>query len=385
MSGGAYHARLFAPGPTPVPDLVRLSMAGPMIHHRTVAFAAVMQEVRDSLRWLFQTEHEVLILSGTGTVGMEASVCNFLSPGDCALYVAAGRFGERWGELLAAYGCRGVAIEVPWGQAVTADQVAAALARHPEARAVYLQACETSTGVAHPVAAVAALCQAQPQTLCIVDAITALGVDDLALDRDGIDVLISASQKALMLPPGLALVGVAPRAWAAAQRSTLPRYYLDLAREQRAAQKNQTAWTASVSLILGLQASLRLMQGEGLQDVFARHRALAAACRAGLAALGCGLYAQSPARGLTAVTPQPGVAAGALKDRLQKQFNLTLGGGQGALAGKVIRLAHMGYFDALDMATALAAIERALAAEGAAVTFGAGVGALQASFSGPAA
>jgi aspartate aminotransferase-like enzyme len=331
-------------------------MAQPILHHRTPAFEAIFARVRQRLRWLFQTQNEVICMCGTGTLAMEASVVNFMSPGQCALYVDGGKFGERWGEILSAYGCRAIPIKLAWGQAVHPDAVAQALAAHPDAQAVYMQACETSTGVMHPVEAVAELCRSRPNTLCVVDAITALGVFDVAQDKLGLDVVISGSQKAMMLPPGLSFVGVSDKAWARYAQARCPRFYLDLGRERDAMQLNQSAWTSAVSLIVGLDQSLQLLEAEGLEAVFARHRRLSAACQAGVIAMGCRLFAQSPAAGLTALTPPEGLMADAIIKRLQSGYNLTVVGGQDVAKGKIIRLAHMGYFDELDMLTLLGAL-----------------------------
>lgn len=316
--------------------------------------------VLEGLRWIFQTTEDVLCLSGSGTAAMDGAVCNFLKRGDQALFVNAGKFGERWGEILRAYGCEAIEISVPWGHAVDPGVVAEALAKHPSARAVYLQACETSTGVAHPVREIAQLCRGYPETLCIVDGITAVGVSDVAQDRDGIDVLISGSQKAFMLPPGLAFAGVSAKAWRAAARSDLPKFYLNFTTERQAASKKQSAWTSSVALMSGLDTALGLMRAEGLEGIFQRHAQLAQATRAGLQALGFTLYARAPAHGVTAVMPPAGVAAEALVQHLQARYNLTIVGGQDAIKGKIIRVAHMGHFDRLDMLTLLGAMEASL-------------------------
>lgn len=348
--------RLFAPGPTPVPDRVLRAMAQPILHHRTHAFEAIFARVREGLKWLFQTQEEVICLCGTGTLGMEASVVNFMSPGQSALYVDGGKFGERWGEILSAYGCRAVPIKVAWGQAVDPNAVANALAEHPDAKAVYVQACETSTGVVHPIEAIAKLCRGMPDTLCVVDAITALGVFDVPQDEWGLDVVISGSQKAMMLPPGLCFVGVSQKAWARQAQARAPRFYLDLARERAAAKANQSAWTSAVSLMVGLDESLGMLRAEGLEAVFVRHKQLAAACRAGVGAMDCRLFAQSPAMGLTALAPPEGLSADAIIKRLQAGYNLTVVGGQDHAKGRIIRLAHMGYFDGLDMLTLMGAL-----------------------------
>jgi aspartate aminotransferase-like enzyme len=213
------------------------------------------------------------------------------------------------------------------------------------------------------VAAVAKVCHSHGDILCVVDAITALGVIDLGMDRDGLDVLISGSQKAMMLPPGLAFIALSERAWEHSRRAQLPRFYLDLARELTAARSNQTAWTASVSLVAALHVALQMMQAEGLQQIFKRHRLLADGCRAGLQALGCSLYSQAPAHGLTAALPPAGIDASEVVKDLQRRFNLTLVGGQDAAKGKIFRVAHMGYFDELDILTFLGALELSFAAQ----------------------
>ena len=349
--------RLFAPGPTPVPDSVRLRMAEPVLHHRTASFETVFERVREGLRWVFQTRHDVLCLSGSGTAAMDGAVCNFLSRGDSAIFVNGGKFGERWGEILRAYGCEPIEIKVPWGQAVDPQSVAAALKQVPHCRAVFVQACETSTGVAHPVQDIAALCAQHNDVLCVVDGITAVGVSDVALDRDGIDVLISGSQKAFMLPPGLAFVGISEKAWRASKRCDLPKYYLNFSIEHAATQKNQSAWTSSVSLMGGLDEALNLMRAEGLANIFKRHAHMAELIRIGVQALGCTLYAQAPAHGVTAVCPPAGISGEAIVARLRDDYNLTVVGGQDQAKGKIVRLAHMGYFDRLDMLTMLAALE----------------------------
>lgn len=369
--------RLFAPGPTVVPDSVRAALAEPVLHHRTSAFESIFAQVRQGLRWVFQTQGEVLCLAGTGTAAMDGAVCNFLSRGDTAIYVNAGKFGERWGEILRAYGVNAVEVLVPWGEAVSPGAVAHALAQHPGGKAVYLQACETSTGVAHPVREVAALCRDRAHTLCVVDGITAVGVMDVALDRDGIDVLLSGSQKAFMLPPGLAFVAISDKAWQHAAQANLPKFYLDFAVERKASEKNQSAWTSATSLMVGLRESLRLMQEEGLLNVFARHDRLAGACRAGMQALGCELFAQAPAAGVTAVAPPAGISSEAVVKTLTEQFNMTIVGGQDAVKKKIFRVAHMGHYDGVDMLTLLATVELAFSTLSQRPPTGAGVAAAQ--------
>jgi aspartate aminotransferase-like enzyme len=293
------------------------------------------------------------------------------------IVVEAGKFGERWGKILKAYGCNGIEVKTEWGRAVTVQQVQQAIADNPTVRAVYVQASETSTGVAHPVAAIAALCRNRDDTLCVVDGITAVGVFDVALDRDGIDVLVSGSQKAFMLPPGLAFVAISEKAWRFADTSDLPKFYLSFKAERKALRENSSAYTSSVSLVAGLQESLRMMKQEGLSEIFARHARLAAAARKGAEALGCPMYAATPSNGVTAVCAPTGVDSQKLVARLRDRYNMTIAGGQDQAKGKIFRVAHMGYFDDLDMVTLYGAIEAALADLGYAVKRGAGVAAVE--------
>jgi aspartate aminotransferase-like enzyme len=368
--------RLFAPGPTPVPEAVRLRMAEAVLHHRTPAFEQIFGRVRDGLKWVFQTQNEVLCLSGTGTAGMDGAVANFFKRGDKAIFVNGGKFGERWGKILEAYGCQPIEIKVEWGSAADPQQIADALKKHPDARGVLLQAAETSPGVAHPVKEIAKLTK-DKDALCIVDGITAVGVWDVGLDRDGIDVLVSGSQKAFMLPPGLAFVGVSAKAWKAAERSDLPKFYLNFAAEKKAAEKNSSAYTSSVSLMCGLDTALGLLREEGLENVFRRHDRLARGTRAAMQALGCELYAKSPSNGVTAVWSPSGLDSEKLIKRLRDHYNMTIAEGQDQAKGKIFRVAHMGYFDELDMITLVGAIEGAFGDLGVKFQRGAGVAAAQ--------
>jgi aspartate aminotransferase-like enzyme len=369
--------RLFAPGPTPVPEQVRLRMAEAVLHHRTPAFEKIFQRVRDGLKWVFQTKEEVLCISGTGTAGMDGSVANFLKKGDKAIYVNGGKFGERWGSIFKAYGIQPIEIKVEWGHAVDPQKIADELKKNPDVRGVFVQASETSTGVAHPVKPIADLCK-NTDALCVVDGITAVGVWDVAQDRDGIDVLISGSQKAFMLPPGLAFVGVSQKAWKAAERSDLPKFYLNFASEKKASEKNQSAYTSSVSLMCGLDTSLEMLRAEGLENVFKRHDKLARATRAGMQAIGCELYAKAPSNGVTAVWSPQGMDSEKIVKRLRDQYNMTIAEGQDQAKGKIFRLAHMGYFDELDIITLTGAIESAVTDLGGKIQRGAGVAAAQA-------
>ena len=368
---------LLAPGPTPVPPDVLAAMALPIIHHRTPQFSAVLAEVQDGLRELFGTSGDVLILAASGTGAMEGAVPNLLSPGDEVIVVNGGKFGERWTKICGAYGVTAHEIKVEWGRAVRPEEVAAALDAHPAARALYMQASETSTCVLHPVPAVAELTRKR-DTLLVVDGITAVGVVDLPMDKLGIDVLVTGSQKALMLPPGLAFVALSERAWAQTTRARLPRFYFDFAREKRSVKERTTAWTPAISLIQGLRVALAMMKAEGWPAIFARHDRLARATRAGATALGLRLLApDAPSPAATAVHLPAGVDGSALFRYLRDRMHVTFAGGQDQLKGKIIRLAHLGYVDALDVVSGLAALELALRHFGAAVELGRGVGAAE--------
>lgn len=368
---------LLAPGPTPVPPEVLLAMAQPVIHHRTPQFEAVVAEVRDGLRQLFQTQQDVLMLASSGTGAMEAAVTNLTSPGDRVLVVNGGKFGERWGKIAAAYGLAVTELKVEWGRAVDPDAVARALDEHPETRLVLAQASETSTTVRHPIERLGAIISRR-HTLLVVDGITAVGVFDLPMDQLGIDVLITGSQKALMLPPGLACMALSERAWQVAAQATTPRFYFDLPRERASQAKDTTAWTPAISLIAGLRASLDLMLTETLPAVFARHELLARATRAGVQALGLRLVApDDPSPAATGVYLPDGVP-GKIVGYLRDEIGVTFAGGQDALKGKIVRIAHLGYADAFDVIQGLATLEMGLARFGHPVAFGTGVGAAQA-------
>lgn len=369
---------LLAPGPTPVPERVMLAMAEPMLHHRTPQFEAIFKEAAEGLRWLFQTEKDVLILAASGTGGMESSIANFFSPGDKALVVNGGKFGERWTNICKAYGLKVTEITVEWGKAVDPKAVADALKADPEIKGVFVQASETSTTAAHPVKELADIVKNHENTLLIVDGITAVGVYDMPMDKWGIDILITGSQKALMLPPGLAFVGVSDKAWKFNETAKCPRFYFDLKRERKNLKDNTTAYTPAVSLIIGLREVLRMMKEEGLENIFARHNRLARATRAAMQAIGLKLLApESPADSCTGVFAPEGIDGGKLFKTLKDTMGVTMAGGQDNLKGKILRIAHLGYIDTFDTIVAVSSIEMALNKFGYNVPMGKGVAAAQ--------
>jgi aspartate aminotransferase-like enzyme len=346
-----------------------------MVHHRAPEFAALFAEIREDLKWLFQTRNDVVTLLSSGTGGMEGAVASFLSPGEKALYVNGGKFGERWGKICKTFGVNAVELAVEWGHAVDPQAVADALKADPSIKAVFVQASETSTGVAHDTRAIAEIVRSCEHTILVVDAITALGVFDLKTDEWGIDVLVAGSQKALMLPPGLAFVSVSDKAWRLAEKAKNAAFYFNLKKEREAQQKNQTAYTAGVSLMVGLREVLRMLKAEGLGNVFARHARMAQAMREGMKAAGLSLFPkQNPSDALTVVSAPPGVDGQAVYKNLREQYGVTAAGGQDHLKGKIFRISHMGYMDSFDVIQALAATEMVLKGLGHPVKLGSGVG-----------
>ena len=368
---------LLAPGPTPVPPRVALAMAQPIIHHRTPQFSRIFAEAQHGLKRLFQTEQDVLMLAASGTGAMESAITNLFSPGDEVLVINGGKFGERWGKIATAYGLTPTEVRVPWGAGARVDEVRAALDRQPGIRGVCVQASETSTAAVHPIEDLAALTR-ERDVLLIVDGITAVGVFDLPMDRWGIDVLITGSQKALMLPPGLAFIALSERAWERSATARLPRFYFDLARERAALAQHTSAWTPAISLVLGLRESLAMLFEEGLPRVFDRHARLAAATRAAGRALGLQLVApEVPSPALTGLYTPSTVDGGKLVAYLRDCMGVTFAGGQDHLKGKIVRIAHLGYMGVFDTLTAVAAFEMALRRFGHNVPLGRGVGAAQ--------
>jgi aspartate aminotransferase-like enzyme len=369
--------QLMAPGPTPVPSEVLLAMAQPIIHHRTPQYDAVYVEVRAALKRLFQTSAEIIPLACSGTGAMEAAVVNTLSAGDRVLVIRAGKFGDRFLELARAYGLEVVDLSAPFGHTVEAGRLAEALTSHPDVKAVLTQHSETSTGVLHDVREYAAVTR-RHEAILIVDAVSSLGIADLPMDAWNIDLVVSGSQKGLMLPPGIGFCALSEKAWRKTKTSTLPKYYFNLTDELKYLTKNEVRFTPAVSLIVGLREALRLLEAEGLANVFKRHDRLARATRAGVEALGLELFAKAtPSPALTAVAAPAGVNSEQIVAAYSRSHNITIAGGQGEMKGTLFRLGHMGYAAELDVIAALAALEQVLADLGQPVDFGASVGAAQ--------
>jgi aspartate aminotransferase-like enzyme len=356
--------RLFTPGPTPLLPAAQFAMAAADIHHRTPEFRALFQKVLTQLKVFVGTRNDVLLLSCSGTGAMEASVSNLTSPGDRVLVLSAGKFGERWVELTKAFGCQVDLVEAPYGQ--TFDLAAVRDTLKPEHRAIFMQASETSTSVSHDVEAVAKLrAEVAPNVLLVVDGITGLGTTHFDVDGWGIDILIGGSQKAVMIPPGLAYLSVSEKAWAAMESSSSPRYYFDLRKERKNQGKGETAYTPAVALVAGLGAALDYIAGQAGGDLEKGRIALvdnartnAAATRAGLVALGFTLFAPtSPSAAATAVAVPEGMDSSDVVKALKTRFALVIANGQGSMKGKIFRVAHLGFFDYLDTVALLGAME----------------------------
>lgn len=368
---------LLAPGPTPVPEAALLAMAAPIIHHRTPQFSEIFKETTELLKYVFQTKEDVLILAASGTGAMEGSIVNLYSPGDEVIVVNGGKFGERWGKISEAYGLKVHWIKVEWGCGVDPAEVKKVMDANPNVKGVLVQASETSTTAAHPIKELAALTK-DKNCLLIVDGITAVGVFDLPMDAWGIDVLVSGSQKAFMLPPGLAFAGLSQKAWKFSETAKCPKFYFDFKKERKNLKDNTTAYTPAISLITGLREALKMIKEEGLANVFARHDRLARATRAGTAAIGLKpLAPNSPSNAATGVFVPEGVDGGKLVKYLRDEMGVTLAGGQDHLKGKILRIAHLGYVDTFDIITAISSIEIALNKLGHKVEHGKGVGAAQ--------
>ena len=367
---------LLTPGPTQIPESVLSIFARPIIHHRTPAFQALFEECLKGLKTLYQTRQDVLILNCSGTGAMEASVSNLFRRGDKVITINGGKFGERWTKIATVYGLKPVEIKLIPGEAIEPRQLEETIRAHSDARAILFQASETSTGVKMPTQEICRLAKGAGM-LSICDAITACGVFELPMDAWGIDVVITGSQKALMLPPGLAMIALSDPAWTMCESSDLPRFYFDLLRERKGLAKNQTAWTPAISLIQGLHESLRLIHEEGLANVFKRHDLLARATRAGIGALGLEpLARKAPSTAVTAVRVPTQIKDGKLIPKtMRDKYGVTIQGGQDELEGKIFRLSHFGYCDKFDITTGLSCLELTLGDLGYPVEYGKGVGA----------
>jgi aspartate aminotransferase-like enzyme len=359
--------RLFTPGPTPLLPAAQTAMASFTAHHRTADFKALLQRVLADMKDFVGTKNDVLVLASSGTGVMEASVSNLTSPGDKVLVLTAGKFGERWTGLAKAFGCNVDVLSMPYGETFSLDDIRAHVT--PDLRAVFVQATESSTGARHDVQGIAKIVHAQGgDALLVVDAITGLGTTHLDVDGWGVDFIIGGSQKALMMPPGLAYCAISERAWKRMDATTSPRFYFDLRKERKSAAKGETAYTPATSLFAALGAALEFVRAmgagdlaKGCEELVNNAELCAEMTRTGAKALGLKLYASAPAAALTAISAPDGIDSGKIVKEFRESFDAVVANGQGEMKGKLFRIAHIGYYDYLDTIGILGALEHVLA------------------------
>ena len=367
---------LFTPGPTPIPSDALLAMAQPIDYHRSENAIALIKDVLEKLKHVFQTENDVLFLTSSGTGAMDGAVANLLCRDDKVIVIRSGKFGERWSEICEAYGIKVIPIDVAWGDSVAPETVKSKLTDHPNVKAVFATLCETSTGALHDIEALARLTQSGP-TLLVVDAVSALGADDLQMDNWGVDVVVSCSQKGLMTPPGLAFAALNRRAWEAAEQSNLPKYYFDFRKAHQRGLEGSVPYTPAITLLTALQCALNHICAEGIHNTIARHKRLALATRSAIKAIGLPLFATSPANTLTSIRLPEEIDGKTFVKMMCEKHGITYAGGQGDLSGKILRIAHLGWMNENDVIVAISAFERGLAEIGYDVSLGAGVTAAQ--------
>ena len=364
--------RVFTPGPTPLlPEAMLQALVTPM-HHRKGDFKTLFREVQTGLGEVFKTRNEILILGCSGSGAMEASMTNLLAPGEKAIVAVAGKFGERWMELAQKFEVQATVVQVPYGRSVTPDQISAALASDPEISAVFVQATETSTGARMDIESMGAVVKRRENTVLVVDAITGLGTSALRTDDWGLDVVIGGSQKAFMVPPGIAMMSVSPKAWKRIENCARPRYYFDLIRERKGQREGQSAFTPAISIIQGLKASLALILEQGVDGLVFNAALQAGATRAAVTRWGMKIFPDCPSDATTAFVPPPGISAAKVQTLMEERFGVLISGGQGELKGKILRIGHLGYFDFLETLGMIAGLELSLVEAGAAIELGVG-------------
>jgi len=381
-----FQTQLRIPGPTPLPERVVRSMNRPMIDHRGPEFAAILAEITAGAKRVFKTKNDLLLLTSSGTGGLESAVANLVSPGDEVVAALCGNFGERFAALAAAYGASVVRLEFEWGQPVDPDDLKVVLQRHPKAQVVLLTHNETSTGLTNPLRELAQTARSAERVV-VVDGVSSISSIDIETDSWGVDVAVSGSQKGWMAPPGIALVSVSERAWAQQAKARSPRFYFDWKEAKSWAEKGMTPFTPAVPVAFALQEGLRMLQEEGLNKVYERHQRLARATQAGLQALGFQLFAQDGYRSntVTSAVPPPGLDVAALRSLLDTKYGVVIAGGQGKMTGKMVRIGHLGAVAEGDVVQVIWAMEQALEELDIAPADGRGVAAVTASTQGVAA
>ena len=369
--------RLLTPGPTPIYPRALQAMLGADMHHRTQDFRNIFLAVLADLKLVMGTAHDVLVLVASGTGAMEASVTNCFSPGDRVIVCTAGKFGERWVEMTRAFGLDVLVLEAPYGKTVRPETLEKALAANPDVKGVFVQASETSTGAVHDVRAMGEAIK-KTNAIFVVDAITGLGTMPLDIDAWGLDIVIGGSQKAFMIPPGLAFLSISPKAWAMVETAKLPRFYFNLKKERKNAANGESAWTASTALILALNEALQYIKSIGMAKLIDNAAGLARATRDACQALGLELFApENPSASVTAIKAPAGLDSGVIVKEFRQRFGSIIANGQGEMKGRIFRIAHLGYFDVADLFAVIAELELILYANGIPVALGAGVAAVQ--------
>lgn len=363
---------MLTPGPTMVPPEVLAAGARPLVHHRSPDYEPIFLKVSEDLKYVFQTKNPVVMFASSGTGAMEAAVSSTLSPGDVAITVEGGKFGERWTEICTAYGVKAIPIKIEWGTAVSPEQIEEALKAHPEAKAVFVTHCETSTGVLTDIKAIAEVVN-KTEAIIVVDAVSSLGAEELRTDDWNLDIVVTGSQKALMMPPGMAFLSVSPKARKLMETSKCPSYYFSVPKYLKSLEKKTTPYTPAVSMTMALEQALEMIKSEGLEQVWARHKRLATATRTAVKALGLELFSRQPANVVTAVKVPEGIDGGKIVKTLRDEYGITIAGGQEHLKGKIFRIATLGYADTFDVTSAISALEMVLLKLGCKFELGTGV------------
>lgn len=363
---------LMTPGPTPVPEDIRLEMAKPIIHHRTKEYQAIFKDVTESLKKIFKTSNDIYTFTSSGTGAMEASIVNVLSAGDKIIVVRGGKFGERFGEIAKAYGVEVIPVDVEWGSGPKPEVIRDTLNKNPGVKAVYTTLCETSTATVFDIKSIGEVVR-NTGALFVVDTISGLGADDFENDKWGVDIAVCGSQKGLMIPPGLAFCSVSEKAWKAAESSKLPKFYFNFKKYKKAWLDADTPFTSAITLVIGLKKALEKINGKGIDNVIAEHKAQARAFREACTTIGLSIFSKSPSSAVTAVNVSAGMNADDLIKLLKTDFGVTFAGGQENLKGKIFRCAHMGGIDKEHTIESIKALEQALAKLGHKFNAGSGV------------
>lgn len=372
-----FKRRLFTPGPTPVPEKIMLKMSEPIIHHRNPEFKEIFAELNSNIKYLFQTKQNVYTLTSSGTGAMEAAVGNVISDGDKAIFVNGGKFGERWGQMIKTFGGIPIEVKKEWGEPPSVDEIIDLVKKDPDVKAIYLTHSETSSGTVTNVREIAKAVHEISDALIVVDGITSVGAIELKMDEWDLDIVLTGSQKGLMIPPGLSFIAVSERAWRKINETENRVFYFSLKKAQKALESGDTPWTPAITLVIGANEALKLIKEEGLENVWKRHHRLAEGIRIGVKALGLKLMSKNPSNAITAVFIPEGIEFKKFNDALKYEFGITVAGGQEQYKGKLFRISHLGYYDELDMITMISALEFALKKAGYNFQAASGVNAIQ--------